>query len=199
MFWAFLILVVIAWVQIGRGAWGNPEADLVERASLQTARAQDMLDRAAAATEQADIDRFNTLASNLQSTAGKTLEQANATQDQALGIMLTGITLLFVLKIVQGFCANAAYEKQYSNWRIDPDNTESGQTTRNSVMGAVLTALIGPLVVYQFTVSKSLNVLDEFPEDYSSGLLLGEGNGILYSAPATRPAFWPQSFLVCRQ
>ena len=24
MFWSFLILEVIAWVQIGRGAWGNP-------------------------------------------------------------------------------------------------------------------------------------------------------------------------------
>jgi len=57
MFWTFLVLEVIAWVQIGRGAWGNPGADLAERAERQQARAQDMLDRAAATTERADIDR----------------------------------------------------------------------------------------------------------------------------------------------
>ncbi|MGB7240572.1 MAG: ABC transporter permease subunit [Sulfitobacter sp.] len=182
MFWAFLILEIIAWVQIGRGAWGNPGADLTNRAELQAARAQDMFDRAAAASEQADIDRFSKLASNLQSTADRTLEQANAAQSEALGIMMTGMVMLLAFKIIQGFWANYAYEKQYSNWRIDPDNTESGQTTRNIALGGVLTALIGPLVIYKFTVSKSLALLDEFPEDYSSSLFLGEGNGTLYAA-----------------
>lgn len=185
MFWTFLILEVIAWVQIGRGAWGNPGADLAERAERQSSRAQDMLDKAAAATEQADIDRFTKLAENLQNTANKTLTQADAAQAEAFGIMLTGIILLLFFKAIQGLYANAIYEKQYSSWRIDPESTESGRKPQNIVMGAVLTALIGPLIVYKFTVNKSLALLDEFPEERSSALFLGEGNGTLFSALAS--------------
>lgn len=185
MFWTFLILEVIAWVQIGRGAWGNPGADLAERAERQQARAQDMLDRAAAATERADVDRFNTLASNLQSTAEMTLEQAAAAQGEAFGIMLTGIILLLVFKFLQGIYANTAYEKQYSAWRIDPESTECGRKLQNVILGMILTALTGPLIIYKFTVNESLELLDEFPEDRSSALFLGEGNGTLFSALAS--------------
>tara|TARA_B110001450_G_scaffold123022_1_gene115919 strand:+ start:2808 stop:4397 length:1590 start_codon:yes stop_codon:yes gene_type:complete len=185
MFWTFLVLEVIAWVQIGRGAWGNPGADLAERAERQQARAQDMLDRAAAATERADIDRFNKLASNLQSTADMTLEQAAAAQGEAFGIMLTGIILLLVFKLLQGIYANTAYEKQYSDWRIDAESTESGRKLQNVILGMILTALTGPLIIYKFTVSDSLALLDEFPEDRSSALFLGEGNGTLFSALAS--------------
>lgn len=185
MFWTFLVLEVIAWVQIGRGAWGNPGADLAERAERQQARAQDMLDRAAATTERADIDRFNKLASNLQSTADMTLEQAAAAQGEAFGIMLTGIILLLVFKLLQGIYANTAYEKQYSDWRIDAESTESGRKLQNVILGMILTALTGPLIIYKFTVSDTLALLDEFPEDRSSALFLGEGNGTLFSALAS--------------
>ena len=185
MFWTFLILEVIAWVQIGRGAWGNPGADLAERAARQQSRAQDMLDKAAAATEQADIDRFAKLGENLTNTANKTMAQADAAQAEATGIMLTGVALLLLFKLMQGFWANTAYEKQYSHWRIEPETTESGRSTRNIVMGAVLTALIGPLIVYKFTVNKSMELLDEFPEDRVSAMFLGEGNGTLFSTLAS--------------
>ncbi|WP_299843027.1 proline/glycine betaine ABC transporter permease [uncultured Roseovarius sp.] len=185
MFWTFLILEVIAWVQIGRGWWGNPGADMADRAARQGARAQELLDKAAAATEQSDIDRFNKLASNIQAAADKSMEQANAAQSEAFGIMMTGFLLLLFFKLVQGFYADRAYEKQYSNWRIDPDNTESGRLQRNTVMGAILTAAIGPLIVYKFTVNQSLALLDKFPEESASALFLGEGNGTLFSRLAS--------------
>ena len=189
MFWAFLILEIIAWVQIGRGAWGNPGADIAERAARQQARAQDMLEKAAAATEQADIDRFEKLASNLQNTAEKTLAQAEAAQAEAFGIMLTGVILLLVFKLIQGAYADRVYEKQYSNWRIDPEATESGRSQNNTIMGAALTALIGPLIVYKFTVNKSTALLpeelvDEFPEEKVSEMFLGDGGGTVYSSLA---------------
>ncbi|MEO3417276.1 ABC transporter permease subunit [Roseovarius sp. CAU 1744] len=185
MFWTFLILEVIAWVQIGRGWWGNPGADMAERAARQSARAQELLDKAAAATEQADIDRFNKLAANIQSAADKSIAQAEAAQAEAFSIMLSGFLLLLIFKLVQGFYADRAYEKQYSQWRIDPDGTESGRSQRNTMMGAVLAAAIGPLIVYKFTVNKSLALLEQFPEDRASALILGEGNGTLFSRVAS--------------
>ena len=185
MFWTFLILEVIAWVQIGRGWWGNPGADMAERAARQSARAQELLDKAAAATEQADIDRFNKLASNIQAAADKSIAQAEAAQAEATGIMFTGLLLLLIFKLVQGFYADRAYEKQYSSWRIDPDSTESGRSQRNTILGAILTAAIGPLIVYKFTVNTSLALLDKFPEERVSAMFLGEGNGTLFSRLAS--------------
>jgi len=181
MFWTFLILEVIAWVQIGRGWWGNPGADMAERSARQASRAQDMLDKAAAATEQADIDRFEKLATNLQATASKSMAKADAAQAESLSILLTGLVLLLIFKAVQGVYANQAYEKQYSNWRIAPDSTESGRKTPNIVLGAILIAAIGPLIVYKFTVNTSMALLDEFPEQRVSEMILGADNGTLFS------------------
>ena len=48
-----------------------------------------------------------------------------------------------------------------------------------------LTAAIGPLIVYKFTVNKSLALLDAFPEERASELFLGEGNGTLFSRLAS--------------
>jgi hypothetical protein len=49
MFWGFLILEMIAWVQIGRGWWGDPGANFFERAAKQQERAEGFLERAEAA------------------------------------------------------------------------------------------------------------------------------------------------------
>nr|WP_321251105.1 ABC transporter permease subunit [uncultured Ruegeria sp.] len=181
MFWTFLILEIIAWVQIGRGAWGNPGADFAERAARQQERAAELLARAADATEKADIDRFTKLAENIQKAADTSLERAAAAQSEATGILITGLLMLLVFKVVQGLYADRVYEKQYSNWRIDPGSTESGRSTRNTVLGAILVAAIGPLIVYKFTVNASLPLLDAFPEQQVSAMILGEGNGTLFS------------------
>ena len=184
MFWSFLILEIFAWVQIGRGIWGNPGAELLERAERQQARVQQMLDRASAATEQADIDRFTTLAANLQKAADNSFAQANAMQAEAPMIFITGLFLLVIVKALQGFIANSVYEKRYSNWRIDPSKVESGRQMRNIILGVVLTAAIAPLIIFKFTVNTNFLFLDAFPEQAVSNLVLGEGKGTLFSALA---------------
>ncbi len=181
MFWAFLILEIIAWVQIGRGAWGNPGADLLDRANRQMTRADELFQRAAEATVQADIDRFTKLASNIKRAAESSFEKAQEAQSEAVGILIGGLVLFVLVKLIQGLYADRVYEKQYSNWRIDPEKTESGRSMANTVMGAVLAALIGPLIVYKFTVSQSLELLDAFPERQVSAFLIGEDSGTLFS------------------
>ncbi len=185
MFWAFLILEIIAWVQIGRGLWGTPGSDFMERAAKQAETMQKRLDQAAQATEQVDIDRFTKLADNMQRAIDTNMEKGERAQAEATGIMITGIVMLLIFKAIQGLYANTVYERQYSNWRIDPDHTESGRSTRNAVMGAVLTAAIAPLVIYRFTVNASMAMLESFPEREVSEYVLGEGNGTLFGAVAS--------------
>ncbi|MEO1469882.1 MAG: hypothetical protein AAFV86_12555, partial [Pseudomonadota bacterium] len=84
MFWAFLILEIIAVVQIGRGLWGNPGADFTERAETQRARAEQFLERAETAkAEGADPTRFETLAGNLTRAAENSEAQAAAAGAEA--------------------------------------------------------------------------------------------------------------------
>jgi len=57
MFWGFLLLEMIAWVQIGRGWWGNPGASFFERADKQLERAATFSERADAARAAGDDPR----------------------------------------------------------------------------------------------------------------------------------------------
>ena len=98
--------------------------------------------------------------------------------------MLTGLALLLFFKLIQGVYANIAYEKQYSRWRINPNDTENGRSIRNIALGAILVAAIGPLIVYRFTITSSIPLLDTFPEDQASALLLGEGSKNLFTTTA---------------
>jgi glycine betaine/proline transport system permease protein len=165
MFWGFLILEMIAWVQIGRGWWGDPGADLFERAAKQRDRAEQFLERAEAARAAGeDPSRFEKLADNIGAAAANSEAKAVAANAEAAEILIWGLVLLLVFKLVQGFYANAVYEKQYSRWRIDKAGAESGRRPRNVVLGAVLVLLIAPLTIYKFTVDSPWEMLNQFPE-----------------------------------
>jgi glycine betaine/proline transport system permease protein len=182
MFWTFLILELIAWVQIGRGLWGDPGADIAERAARQLERAQEMLTRADAARAAGeDPTRFANLAKNLGQTAELTMAQANAAQAGAFGILTFGLGLLLVCKLVQGFWADQAYERQYSRWRTDPQRVQSGRSIGNTMQGIAFVAAISPIVLYKFTVSGTLPYLDVFPEKAVSEFILGQGRGTIFS------------------
>ena len=182
MFWGFLILEIIAWVQIGRGWWGEPGAQFLESAAAQRERAAEFLGRAEEAVQQgADPSRFEKLAANLTAIAERSEEKARLASEDAITILLSGLGLLAVIKLVQGFYADAVYERQYSRWRIVPDSTESGMSTRNIVLGILFSAMIAPLTVYNFTLSSPLDILDKFPEQQISSLFFEGENVTLFT------------------
>ncbi len=186
MFWAFLILEIIAWVQIGRGLWGNPGAEFLERAEGQRERAAEFLERAEAARQAGeDPSRFETLAANITRAAESSEAQAAALGAEALSIMAFGIGLLVLFKLIQGFWANIVYEKQYSRWRIDPSRVEAGFSTRRIWIGSALAAAIAPLTIYRFTVAAPFEALSEFPERAVSSVFVAGENETIYSVIAS--------------
>ncbi len=186
MFWTFLILEVIAWVQIGRGAWGNPGAAFLDRAETQFVRAAEFLQRAEAAKAAGeDPARFEKLAANLTKAAEDSLAQGQAASSEAFGILLTGLAVLLAVKLAQGFFGNSVYERQYSRWRITPGSVESGRKTANIMLGLFLVAAIAPLTIYKFTVASPSELLNVFPEKEVSQVFLGEGNATLFSTIAS--------------
>ena len=185
MFWSFLILEIVAWVQIGQGLWGNPGAEFLDRAATQQARADELLQRAKDATEAADVERFTKLSDNIARAAEISLERAAQAQAEASSILIGGLFILIIVKLIQGLYANYAYEKQYSRWRINPDEVESGFRLSNIITGVLLVIAIAPLVVYKFTSNHSVpEFLSAFPENSVSQLFLGSDNGTLFAAIA---------------
>lgn len=181
-FWLFLILEMIAWVQIGSGAWGNPGARFSDRAASQLQRAQDFAERAVQAREAGqDPSRFETLAANMTKAADRSQASADAANAEAMSILVVGIVLLVVFKLIQGIYGNIVYEKQYSRWRISPDEVESGVKTSNIVLGAVLVLAIAPLTIYKFTVASPLELLNAFPEKGFSQIFIDDPNETIFT------------------
>lgn len=191
-FWGFLILEMIAWVQIGRGAWGNPGAKFSDRAASQMGRSVDFLERAETARAAGeDPTRFETLAANMAKAAERSREAAEAANAESLSILLFGLLLFVIFKAAQGFYANIVYEKQYSGWRITPDSVESGVNPRNLVLGIVLVFAIAPLTIYKFTVASPLELLNAFPERQFSHVFIDNPNETIF----TRLANWLEGWI----
>ena len=186
LFWAFLLLEVLAWTQIGRGWWGNPGAAIAERAAQQQARADQFAERAEAARAAGqDPGRFEQLGANIARAARESLAQAEAASADAAAILLAGLGLLAAVKLAQGALGDPLYERQYTRWRVAPQAVEHGLTWRRAAVGALLVLAIAPLTVYRFTITSPPKALIVFPEaEVSSALLPGEG-GTLYSHAAT--------------
>lgn len=163
-FWGFLILEIIAWVQIGRGTWGELGASDLAQAERQTNRAEQFLEEARLVKEAGeDPSRFETLSNNLMRAAERSREAAEAAAADSFTILMVGLGLLVFLRIVQGVWSNIAYEKQYTKWRISPQSVSSGFQTQNIIFGVILVLVIMPLTVYRFTIDNVPDWLAVFP------------------------------------
>jgi len=116
-FWTFLVLELFALVQIGRGWWGELGAAQMERYEkllVNIAKREQQAKDLVAAGDQADADAKLKIASNLKRVAAEAKDKADQASSEALTILLTGLAMLAVIKLLEGFFANRTYEKQYN-------------------------------------------------------------------------------------
>ena len=164
-FWVFLFLELFALVQIGRGLWGDINADQMARyeklVGIIAAREQSARD-AFAAGDEAAAETALKIAQNLKIAAGQAKDSADAAAAGATGILILGLLMLLVIKVAGGLYANFAYEKQYLRWRTDP-TLPKGVSWLSAAFGGVLLLAIWPLTVYRFTAAKPLDIIVNFP------------------------------------
>ncbi len=154
-FWTFMVVELFALVQIGRGLWGELGAEHLakyEKLLANVAKREQQARDALAAGDQAAADTATKVASNLARVAEKAKEQAEAASGEATSILLIGLALMIVIKVIEGFYANVAYEKQYLKWRANA-STPSGISRASLVFGGVLMIVIWPLTLFRFTVT----------------------------------------------
>lgn len=164
-FWTFLVLELFALVQIGRGLWGDLGSEKMARFEKLTGLIASRKQQAAEAVATGDEDAAQSalkVAGNLQKAADKALAEASAASAEALKIFLIGLAMLVVVKVIEGFYANVAYEKQYLRWRAEP-KTQSGISRGSAIFGGLLLLGIWPLTLYRFTVSKPAEIITDFP------------------------------------
>jgi glycine betaine/proline transport system permease protein len=154
-FWTFLVLELFALVQIGRGLWGELGADQLARyekllgnIAKREQQAKDLI----AAGQPEDAEAKLRIADNLKRVAAGAKEKADLAATEATTILLTGLGLLLVVKLLEGFYANIAYEKQYLRWRAN-SAIQSGINRGSAFFGALLLIAIWPLTLFRFTVA----------------------------------------------
>ena len=155
-FWTFLVLELFALVQIGRGLWGELGADQlarVEKLGANIARREQQARELIAAGDAAGGAAKQKIADNLKNVAARAQEQADLASGEATTILLTGLGLLLLFKLIQGFYANVAYEKQYLRWRAQPHAVPSGKSRQGLWFGAAMLVAIWPLTLFRFTVA----------------------------------------------
>jgi glycine betaine/proline transport system permease protein len=154
-FWTFLVLELFALVQLGRGLWGELGADQLaryERLLGNIAKREQQAAELVAAGNQAEADAKLKIADNLKRVAQSAKEQADQAATETTTVLLTGIALIVIVKIIEGFYANIAYEKHYLKWRANP-GVQSGVSQASAIFGAVLMVAIWPLTLFRFTVA----------------------------------------------
>ena len=179
-FWTFLILEVLALVQIGRGWWGDLGADQLARVERLNLKYDEFMAKYETARLAGDPDASSYLnrAENLEKIAERVAEEAAIAAQGATAILLIGLALLIGLRLIQGFYANIRYEKQYLNWRANPAKTAAGVSWVRAGLGVLLWLAIVPLTLYRFTVGK----IDPELEPYVAGVPIAKGS---YYAPVS--------------
>jgi len=155
-FWTFLVLELFAFVQIGRGLWGELGADQLaryEKLMANIAKRESQAQELIAAGNAADAAAKQKIADNLKKVADTALEKAELAATEATSILLTGLAMLLVIKIIEGLYANRAYEKQYLRWRATPERIPSGTSSGGLWFGGLLLLAIWPLTLFRFTLA----------------------------------------------
>lgn len=163
-FWTFMVLEILALVQIGKGAWGELGADQLARIEKMSPKIQSFMDKyqAALAEGSEDAAGFLARAENLQKVADRLSAEATAAAEGAVTFLVVGIVFFIALRVFQGFYANLRYEQQYLTWRAEHDSKTVGLDWMRAGFSMLLWLAIVPLTLYRFTVGKIAPELEAY-------------------------------------
>ena len=165
LFCCLAMIELLLLVPICQGLWsdlGSEHRTKMERLEKNQNR---MLDKVQKALDQGKEDKAASLKKNVDNL-GKAVEKARlaivAAEKTAATLVLSGLIALLVLKIIEGWWANYAYEKQYSRWRVDR-SVRSGFSWMGAIAASVLLGVVYGVTVYRFTALTPPEYLIDFP------------------------------------
>ena len=166
--WAlpFLVIEMLAIVQIARGMFGDLAADAFARiASIEgTLELRRQQLAAAIETGSVKIDVYRRTVDALEDAIGEILDEAIVLSEQGIWIALTGLIILVIVKAVQSTVANWALEARFSDW-LSNRSLRSGLPVSHVVFSAIFMVLIVIAAVLHYSLPGRFSVLSDFPTD----------------------------------
>jgi glycine betaine/proline transport system permease protein len=166
--WAlpFLVIEMLAIVQIARGMFGDLAADAFARiASIEgTLELRRQQLAAAIETGSVKIDVYRRTVDALEDAIGGIRDEAIVLSEQGIWIALTGLIILVIVKAVQSTVANWALEARFSDW-LSNRSLRSGLPVSHMVFSAIFMVLIVIAAVLHYSLPGRFSVLSDFPTD----------------------------------
>ena len=156
-FWTFMVLEILALVQIGRGLWGELGASQIARIEKLQPKIEEFMSKHAEAVAQGNTEAatgFLNRAENLEKIVARMMEEIAVAEQGVLLVLVAGFVIFFGLRVIQGFYGNIRYERQYLSWRAEPKKVATGLSWNRAIFSVILWLAIVPLTLYRFTVGK---------------------------------------------
>ena len=164
--WAlpFLIIEVLALVQISRGLFGDLAAEAFKRIASIEGTLELRRSQLAAAIESGSdkVDVYERTVTSLENAIGGIRAEAVALSEQGLWIASIGLAILVIIKIVQATVANWALEARFSEWLSDR-NVRSGLPISQIIFSAIFMALIAIAAMLHYSFPDRFTLLSQFP------------------------------------
>ena len=166
LFWVFLLAEMVAFVQLGRGLWGDLGAQDAARATRLMQSAAERLAKAeqAIADGAANAEGLAKAAEYMKINAEQAQTAADAAAALAPTLLVAGLVLILLVKGAQGVLANWALERRFMRWRSER-TLASGLRPRELLGAGALMLSMYPLTLYRFTIADVPSWLTVFPAD----------------------------------
>ncbi len=175
-FLGFVLLETFAYIQIGKGLFGDLGREARQRAEKISETLELRREQIAAAEESgsSSLESLKRAAESLETAlvgAQETAQQADAT---GLTFVIVGLVLLVAFKLVQAAIANWTLEGQFARWRSDR-NTANGWSGQR--MGAAIVLFLGVVITsaIKFAQPDAFSILKTFPTNRDWRLNVGDG------------------------
>ena len=134
-----LILETAAYIQIGRGLFGDLGRDARERANsiAATLELREQQIEAAEKSGASSLEALQRAAESLRAALAQAEAAAEAAGATGITYLLLGLVMLAVFKLGQAALANWALEGQFTRWRSDPRVAHGFSAPRAAVSAAI--------------------------------------------------------------
>ena len=170
-----LIVETAAYIQIGRGLYGDLGREARIRAESIAATLDLRRQQIAAAEESqsSSLEALRRAATALEQALADAHAAAAAAESTGLVLVLIGLAMLLLFKLVQGVLANWALERQFIRWRSDPALAYGFSSARTATAALLMAAITG-FSSFQFAQPDAVEFLKSFPTDRNWRLAVGD-------------------------
>ncbi|SNT26456.1 glycine betaine/proline transport system permease protein [Tropicimonas sediminicola] len=175
-FLGFLLLETLAFIQIGRGLFGDLGREFRERAD-RIAETLELRQQQIAKAEEsgaATLDALKRAAASLEGALADAEAAAAAADSTGMVYILSGLAILAAFKLLQGALANWTLEGQFARWRSDRQVAHGWSTERLAVALGLAVPVIG-LSAIKFAQPDAIELLKTFPTNRNWRLDVGDG------------------------